>query len=228
MSKSIGFTGPSYLFLTPNEMYGEIGKLKQCHNNYKQADIYFLTKMKHIKFNENFIEIKKNKIIIKIICAGIEKEIILDPIEYIFNIKHLKNIFHNKEELFFYMLHNEYKTKNRYLNFIYTNVKKLFISKVLSKKAYINILKYIYSKEIKVTFLTPYTVSIDEPILKIIIDEKKNAEYKLDFPEKYEDVQKIFNSEFDEDCIKRINHDKLPFNHIRAINYSIDQIVSHS
>ena len=127
MSKSIGFTGPSYLFLTPNEMYGEIGKLKQCHKNYKQADIYFLTKMKHVKFNENYIEIKKNKIIIKIICAGIEKKVIIDTIDHIYNIKHLKNIFNNKEELFFYMLHNEYKTKNRYLNFIYNNVKKLFI-----------------------------------------------------------------------------------------------------
>lgn len=226
MSKSIGFTGPSYLFLTPNEMYREVGKLKQCHNNYKQADIYFLTKMKHVKFNEEYTEIKKNKIIIKIICAGVEKEVILDPMDHIYKIKHMKNIFQNKEELFFYMLHNEYTTKNRYLHFIYTNSKKLFMAKILSRKIYINILKYIYSKEIKVTFLTPYTVSIDEPILKIITDEKKNSEYKSQFPKRYEEVQKKLNSEFNEECISNINYDKLPFHHLRAINYSIDQIVN--
>lgn len=226
MTKLIGYSGPSYLFLTPNEMYGEIGKLKSCHKKYKQADLYFLTKMKHTKFNENYNEIKNAKVQIKVLVGEKEINVSINPISYFYQMEHFKNLFKSEDELLLNILHNSYIPNRKYHRIMFNTSRRLFLNNFLSSSLYIQILKYIYSKEIKVSFLSPYTISIDEPILKIITDEQKNKEFKNKFPEKYQAMQNSVSVEFDLECIKNIEHNKLPYYDIEAMNYSIDQIIN--
>lgn len=226
MTKIIGFSGPLYLFLTPGEMYGEIGKLKSCHKNYKESDIYFLTKMKHTKFDEKFKKNIKGQVKIKVLVGDEKFKVSLDPVDYIFKVGKYKRLFNNKDELFFYFMHNIFIPSKKYNLILLKTCKKLFLKNILSEVIYINILKYLYSMEVKVTFLTPYTISIDEPFTKIITDKKKNEEFKNKFPDKYQEIENFMNRDFDSECIKNIKTHKLPYADIDAINFSIDQIIN--
>ena len=49
--KTLYFTGPTWMFMTPEQMYGEQAKVRSAHKHYQNADIYFLTKMRKVRFN---------------------------------------------------------------------------------------------------------------------------------------------------------------------------------
>lgn len=228
----IGYSGPKYLFLIPEEMYGEVGKLKSSHFNTKNADIYFLSKMKKVKFDKLFYKVTKDALIeIKVLVANKdkayeEKKVKIEIIDYFYLLPHIINEFENKDTFFFYILYNLFRPKNYFSNIILEISKKFYRKKLILKETVFNIMKYIYSSEVKVTFDSDYTILIDEPILKILTDEENIKLLEEIYPEEYERIINLNEEPFDKESLKKVDHSKLGKYNSNSIVLSIDQVVN--
>lgn len=232
MSNFIGYSGPLYLFMIPEEMYGEVGKLKSSHLYYKNADLYFLAKMKKVKFDKLFYKVTKDAFVeIKVLVADKDKtykqeKVKIEIIDYFYSLPHIKNEFENKEIFFFYILYNLFKPKNRFFYNVFNIMKKFYRKNLISEETLFNIMKYIYSSEVKVEFYSDYTISIDEPILKILTDEESLKLQKEIYPEEYEKIISLNEEPFDKESLKKIDHSKLEKYNSNSIVLSIDQVVN--
>lgn len=232
MNNFIGYSGPLYMFITPEEMYGELGKLKSSHINYKEADIYFLSKMKKVKFVKSFKKVTKNASVeIKVKVSNgddsyKEQKGEIEIADFFYSLPHIEKEFRSKDEFLFYILYSLYVPKNFIWDKILKTAKGFFIKGLLSEEALFRLMKYIYSKEIKVEFFSDYTISIDEPISKILTDEEGLKIQKELFPERHEEILDLNNEPFDKDSLSKVDHSKLDEFNSESIILSIDQIVN--
>ena len=230
---TIGYSGPTYLFIIPEEMYGEVGKLKASHLNTKNADIYFLSKMKKVKFDKLFYKVTNDALVeIKVLIANKDKgykqeKVKIEIIDYFYLLPHIRNEFENKDAFFFYVLYNLFRPKNYFFNTILEILKKFYRKKLILKETVFNIMKYIYSSEVKVKFDSDYSILIEEPILKILTDEEKIKLLEETYPEEYERIINLNEEPFDKESLKKVDHSKLEEKYnSNSIVLSIDQVVN--
>ena len=217
--KALIFSEPTYIFMTPDEMYGELGKLKSCHKYAKNANIYFITKMKKVKFDTRYKKVDLNgNITLKIIRGDKVEKVKFDPIDYIYNINrsYFQEIFKSKNNFFIYLMHNQYLSQKSHIRLLINILKKTFSKNIISKKIYFKLMKIIYAKEVNIIFSSAYTVNIDEPILK--------ASTLIDTEDHHEVVP--FDNQYDEDCYSNVNMDNLKFRETGTITLTIDQIIN--
>jgi len=232
MNKVIGYSGPLYMFITPEEMYGELGKLKSSHINYKEADIYFLTKMKKVKFDKSYSDVTSDasiKIKVLLFDKNGKREIKngkVQIIDFFYSLPHIRKSFKSSNEFIFYVLYNLYAPKKSFWRKSLNILKKLFINNLISENFLFTLMKFIYSKEVKIEFLSDYTIGIDEPIATILTDEKSLKLQKELFPEKHEEIIKLNEKPFDKDALKNVDHSRLGKLNSKSLVLSIDQVVN--
>lgn len=230
MRKWLGFSGPLYMFLTPEEMYGELGKLRSCHIHQKEADIYFLTKMKKVRFDTNYKKIKHTGNIEIKILMGNEKNITkignIDVLDYFYSLPHIQEIYQDKHDFFLDILHNMFIPKRILYQYILNFIKFIFNSNIISVNKYYYFLRLFYLNEVKISFLSSYTIAIDEPIAKLLTNEINIQEQKNEFPETYKKIEKMMLKPFNSKCLKSIDYTKIPNFTANSLVFSIDQIIN--
>lgn len=228
MSKAIAFSEPSYIFIRPDEMYDEIGKLYASHNYYKDGEIYFITKMKKAYFNRKY-KVKNNSLVeLNFIVNEKSYKTDIDIIKFLYEHDYYKSKFNNENEFFINIMHNVYIPSNFLLNFFFISIKKLYSNKLIDEIRYLKYLKYIFSKEIKVNFLSDYKISIYDPISKIIADEKMLEEFKKNSPKEFDRMKKSLDHTFDKDRISEIDFSKISSSNDISLDLSIDQIINYN
>lgn len=217
--KVLIFSEPTYIFVTPDEMYGELGKLKSCHKYAKNANIYFITKMKKVKFDTNYKKINLDgNITLKILLGDTVKKITFDPIDYIYNIntEYFQAIFKNKNNFFIYLMHNQFTPQKAFMRLTMKIIKNAFIKKVINKKYYFKLMKIIYAKDMNIIFPTAYTVSINEAMVKATTSNTNTENLEM-VP---------FDNQYDEDCYEKVDMGKLEFRESGSLILTIDQIIN--
>ncbi|WP_303288853.1 hypothetical protein [Marinobacter sp. SS8-8] len=68
--KNFHFDGPTWAFLTPEQMYDEEGKLRRAHKHYQNADIYFLSIMNKCLFEPRKTKVSSDGSIKCEVCVG--------------------------------------------------------------------------------------------------------------------------------------------------------------
>lgn len=232
MNNFIGYSGPLYMFITPEEMYGELGKLKSSHINYKEADIYFLSKMKKVKFDKSFKKVTKDASVeIKVMVFNKdgsykEQKGEIEIVDFFYSFPHIKKDFRSKDEFLFNILYSLYIPQKFIWKKILKIAKGFFIKGLLSEEVLFKLLKYIYSTEVKVEFFSDYTISIDEPISKILTDEEGLRVQQELFPDRHEEILNLNNEAFDKESLEKVDYAKLDEYNSESIILSIDQIVN--
>lgn len=228
MSRVIAFTEPTYMFIQPDEMYDEIGKLYESHNYYKNGEIYFITKMKKAYFEQKY-KVKNNSLIeLNFFANGKKYKTNIDVIKIMYEAEYCKNKFINQNDFFINFMHYIYKPSSFILNVMLVNLKKLYLNKLIDNKKYIKYLKYIFSKEIKVKYLSGFRISIFNPISKFITDEKLLKEFELNSPLEFEKMKKSLDHIFDKKRVEKIDFSKITSSSEITLEISIDQIINYN
>ncbi len=220
------------MFITPEEMYGELGKIKSCHLHHKEADIYFLTKMKKVKFDISSKKIRKNGTIEVSVLLGDEngnfkiKKGVIEIIDFFYSMPHIQQSFENKNQFFFYMLDNEFLPKKKLNRFFFKLSKLLHSKNIIPVTSYFSILSYFYSDEVNIDYLSPYTLCINEPLAKLLTDEKRIAQQKVLYPDEHRTIEELNMKPYDDECLQDIDHSRLPNYYEKSLILTIDQIIN--
>ena len=171
--KSLYFGGPTWMFLTPEQMYGEEAKLRGAHRYYQDASIYFITKMKKVRFNPAKSTVQNN--------GSIQGEIVIgDPrkpetklsfelpgIEVLYSTKLFQGRFESRQEFLQFALHNYYRPSkpiSKALNWLgkmlFRRSRFINLANWLMTKAYSIEVFVIHKSEYEITFFDPIAYSL--------------------------------------------------------------------
>lgn len=230
MMKSFHFDGPTWAFLSPDQMYDEEGKLRRAHKHYQNADIYFLTIMKKCLFRPTKTKVSLNGNIKCEICIGdpIKKKFdhvkISFPIaEFLYAMPGIKDRFENSNEFLFFTLFNQYLPKTNIKKWFYEVSKNLLKKRRISPDACFKVLRAIYSLDIRVSHSTRFEIDIYDPLKACIINnEKAEAARKYD-PKFYE----LNEKDWDLSRTKDVDYNNLPgYEDLGDSRLTVDQIIS--
>ncbi|GAB6070866.1 hypothetical protein JCM30760_19630 [Thiomicrorhabdus hydrogeniphila] len=229
--KNFHFDGPTWAFLTPEQMYDEEGKLRQAHKHYQNADIYFLSIM-----NKCFFNPKKTKVSI---AASIKCEISVgDPAkkmfdrisvsyslaEVLYSMPGINDRFRSRDEFLFFVLFQQYQPKTLFKRKLYNFSRRLLTKNVISKNSCFKILRAIYSSDIGVRHETRFEINIFDPLVDCITNNEKAEEAKKRDTRFYD----LNEADWDTSKTKEIDYSKLPgagdFENCRL---TINQIINH-
>tara|TARA_Y100001963_G_scaffold155483_1_gene246803 strand:- start:1352 stop:2536 length:1185 start_codon:yes stop_codon:yes gene_type:complete len=229
--KNFHFDGPTWAFLTSEQMYDEEGELRRAHRHYQNADIYFMALMKKCFFNP-----KKTKVSLN---GNIKCEILLgDPerknyqhisvsyplSEIWYAMPSVKASFRTREEFLFKVLFNQHAPRSAFRKRIYSVVKYLIRKNLISLKLGYRLLVAIYSSEIKVRHENRYEINVFDPLAESMTDESKAKKAKDNNPELYA----LNDADWDIKKKEKINFSKLPgYNSDENCRLKVDQIINH-
>lgn len=229
--KKFHFDGPTWAFLTPEQMYDEEGKLRRAHKHYQNADVYFLAIM-----NKCFFDPSKTKVTLD---GGIRCEVYVgDPENKKFNrinlkfpladilyaMPEIKARFRNRDDFLFFVLLNQYLPKSILKINIYRFVKKLVNNGTLSKLFGFKVLRLIYSSEIKVRHESRFEINVFDPVADAITDNGKAAKARKANPHNIN----LNEVDWDSNKTKEIDYDKLPgAGDKENCRLTIDQILNY-
>ena len=229
--KTFHFDGPTWAFLTPEQMYNEEGRLQRAHNYYKDADIYFLSIMNKCIFNPKKTKVDFDGNIKCEICLGNPLEEKFEYINIFFPLSEIqyakpeiKNLFESRDHFLFTVLLNQYRPKNHLRFKSYNLFLKLFEKNIISSTLCFKILKFFYSMDITVSHKTRYEINIFDPLADCIIDNEKAEIARKENPRLYANSQK----NWDKSKIKDIDYDKLPgAGDLENCRLTVNQIINH-
>lgn len=229
--KNFHFDGPTWAFLTPEQMYDEEGKLRRAHKHYQNADIYFLSIM-----NKCLFEPSKTKVLLD---GRIKCQIrVGDPLKKKFNhviknfplykILHaapgIKNQFKNEKEFLSFILFERYRPKGYFKKIIYEYSLKLLKAGFISQKLCLKILTAIYSSEIKVYHETRFEINIFDPLVQFTTNNKKAEQVQKDNPR----LSALNEADWDTSKTKDIDYSKLPgAKNSEYFRLTIDQVINY-
>lgn len=229
--KSFHFDGPTWLFLTPEQMYDEQGKLRRYHKHYQNADIYFLATMNKCFFDPSKTKITLDGNIKCEICTGdpVNKKFNRSSIKFplsdiLYAIPGIKDTFRNSDEFLFSVLMKQYRPqstlKKRFYLIIISLIKRGVIPPTLGFKS----LRAIYSSEITVRHETRFEINIFDPIADAIANNEKAQEARKTNPRFYD----LNEADWDSQGTEKIDYNKLPgAGKKENCRLTIDQIVNH-
>lgn len=222
------------MFLTPEQMYEEQGKLRAAHKHYQNADIYFLTRMQKVRFEPKKFRVSRNGEILGVLSlgdpTGICKKLNFSfpPLEALYSMKHISPQFKDLEHFFVYALVHIYKPKCVKARLAYWMAQRLYKRKLFSKLV-IFLMKWSYSRDLHVVSDSPYEICFVDPIASQLIKDQKVEELKSSSPEVYKKYRTLQDSEWDTERLKTVDFSKLKDFHSSTLllPLTVDQVVSH-
>lgn len=228
--KTFHLHGPTWAFFTPEQMYGEEAKLRSTNLNYQNADLYILTKMRKVFFDESKTRVTSDGHVLVEIKVGNPKsktyeikKLSIPLVLFTYEIPSVKETFKSMEHCFFNILYNQYAPKSKLKLKTFELAKKLHSLGFLPLKLLFRYMKYIYSTEIRVSHENLYEINVYDPIIECTTNNAKAEEYQNKYPKKYA----LNNTGWDLTKRSTIAFDKLPgFTDSYNSTYKIDQIVN--
>jgi hypothetical protein len=233
MNKVLYLGGPTWTFLTPEQMYDEEGKLRTAHYNYNNADIYFITKMRKVRFDTSKSQITPDGKLNLTVTLGDpngKHKVINFTFPYVFvlyEMKHIKPKFESLEQFYRFALVNHFFPKSSISRLLYKAAKYLALGNFQPDLGW-KLMKWAYSKEVKVHHNSPYEVSIVDPLVEDITNPEKVEQYKVTKPMQYERDQQLLNSELNVEKLKNVDFNKLPGaeDGLHVSRLTIDQVIN--
>ncbi len=229
--KTFHFDGPTWAFLTPEQMYDEEGKLRRAHRHYQNADIYFLSIM-----NKCFFDPKKTRVTLDgsvrcVACVGdpdnkkfVRIKLLFPLAEILYAMPGIKDRFRNRDEFLFFILFKQYLPRKPFKNKIYLIARKLIARRILSPRLGFHILRAIYSSEIRVRHETRFEINIFDPIAYAITDNEKAEEARKANPRFYD----LNEADWDSAKTQEVDYHKLPgAGSEENCRLTIDQVINH-
>ncbi|MCS0031256.1 hypothetical protein NB539_03730, partial [Vibrio parahaemolyticus] len=229
--KTFHFDGPTWAFLTPEQMYDEEGKLRRAHRHYENADIYFLSIMNKCVFIPEKTKVSMSGDIRCEINFGNANEKKFERIkisyplaEVIYSMPGIKDKFESRDDFLFHVLFYQYKPNGLLKGKILSITKKLLKNNLITNQVCFKILSAIYASEIQVRHETRFEINIFDPLTECMTDTKKAEEHKKRNPRFH-----ALNSEnWNKEKTKNIDYTKLPgAGDKENIRLTIEQIVNH-
>jgi hypothetical protein len=229
--KNFHFDGPTWAFLTPEQMYDEEGKLRRAHKHYQNADIYFLSIMNKCIFEPSKTKVSPDGSIKCEVCVG-------DPLKKKFNRKSIyfplpevwyampgiKDRFESRDEFLFYVLFNKYRPKGSFKNKIYELSRKSIKRGIISPTFCFKVLRAIYSSEIKVCHETRFEINIFDPLAHCMKNNEK-AELARKTNSRFHALNE---ADWDTSKTKDIDYSKLPGAGCNEnCRLTVDQIINY-
>ncbi|UVK86130.1 hypothetical protein LOY52_14640 [Pseudomonas sp. B21-051] len=229
--KIFHFDGPSWAFLTPEQMYGEQGKLRLAHKHYQDANIYFLSVMNVCRFNP-----KKTRVTLN---GDLQCEVeIGDPesrtfrylqcsfplVDMLHSLPGFMSRFPDRDTFLRYLLLERYLPQKKVKRQLYLATIRAYAKTWLSERFALKILLGIYSREVEVDHDTRYEIKIFDPFWDAVTDDKKAVDSRKNHP----DFHALNNAMWDTTKTEEVNYSLLPGAEGRAnCRLTIDQIVNH-
>lgn len=211
--KSFHFDGPTWAFLTPDQMYDEEGKLRKAHKHYENADIYFLAIMNKCLFVPGKTRIARNGNIICRILVGdpVKKKFNRIRLEFslaetLYTMPGIVDKFKSRDEFVFSVLLRQYRPKSEYKKKLYISLIRLLNSGILSAKVAFRALRAIYASEITIRHVNRFEINIYDPLADAITNNEKAERARKANPRFYNLNEAAWNSE----KLKDVDYDKLP------------------
>lgn len=231
--KTLYFTGPTWMFMTPEQMYGEQAKVRSAHKHYQNADIYFLTKMRKVRFNPKKSFITSEGQIHIVLTLGdptgeLEEKVFVFPaLELIYTMKHISSQFKNREDFFLYALFHHYKPERHVTRLAHGLARSLLRTKIMPRFGAF-LMKWAYGRDIRVTHKNAYEIEIVDPIARQLVNNQKVEAMKTSAPEKYKQMRKLLDVDWDTKILKNVNFQELVGEYERGtIMLTVDQVVNH-
>jgi hypothetical protein len=229
--KNFHFEGPTWAFLTPDQMYDEEGNLRRSHKHYQNADIYFMTVMKKCLFNPLKTKVSLNGDINCELLIGdpesktYQRISVSYPLSEIwYAMPSVKASFKTREEFLFTVLFNQHMPRSGFKRKIYKFIKRLIKRKIINTNLGSKILVAIYSSEIKVRHETRYEINVFDPLVESMTDSKKAEEARRANPELYA----LNDADWIIDKKEKIDFSKLPgADSVENCRLKIDQVINH-
>lgn len=229
--KNFHFDGPTWAFLTPEQMYDEEGKLRRAHKHYQNADIYFLSIMNKCLFEHKKTKVSLDGSIKCEVCVGnpsqrkFERIKLSFPLaEILYAMPGIKDRFGSRNEFLFFVLFNQYLPKKPLKKKLYALCRNLLKRGILSPKLGFRALRAIYSSEITVRHETRFEINIFDPLANCITNNEKAEEAKKADPRFYA----LNEADWDSSKTKDIDYSKLPgAGDIENCRLTIDQVINH-
>ena len=228
--KNFHFDGPSWAFLTSEQMYDEEGELRRAHKYYQNADIYFLSIMNKCLFNPAKTRVSLNGTIKCEVCVGdpknktFQRRKVSFPLIAIFHaLPGIRHTFPDQDDFLAYALLERYLPKNALKKQLYCLVRNGLVRGFLPQKPALNILLAIYSSEVTVRHSTRFEINIFDPISAAMTDDRKAGESKKHNPQ----FHALNNANWDMQKTAAIDYRKLPgAGDKENCRLTIDQIVN--
>jgi hypothetical protein len=229
--KNFHFDGPTWAFLTPEQMYDEEGKLRRAHKHYQNADIYFLSIMNKCLFDPVKTKVSFNGNIECEVCLGDPVKKQFDRIkvsfplpEIFYTMPGIKDRFKSRDEFLFFVLFNQYRPKSSFKGRLYnislTLLKKGAISPNLCFKA----LRAIYASEVTVRHETRFEINIFDPLADCMTNNEKAEIARNSNPRFYA----LNEADWDKSKTKEVDYSKLPgAGDIENCRLTVDQVINH-
>lgn len=231
--KTLYFAGPTWMFVTPEQMYGEEGKLRSAHKHYKNADIYFLTKMRKVRFKPEKSGITGDGKIKVVVSLGDptgqhdETTFVFPAIELLYSMEHISTQFRSRENFFVYVLLYYYKPQRLRSRLAHWIGSRLIVKRIAQEMA-CSLLKWSYSREVRVSHKNAYEISIEDPLARALTDDNKVEEMKQSNPAAYERIQALFDADWDTELLKSVDYKKLPGSSRKGtLRLTVDQVINH-
>lgn len=229
--KNFHFDGPTWAFLTPEQMYDEEGKLRRAHKHYQNADIYFLAIMNKCLFNPSKTKVALDGSVKCEICVGdptkkkFERINIKFPLaDILYAMPGVKDRFRNRDEFLFFVLIKQYLPNTIFKKKIYLLVKRFLKRGALSPRFGFKILRAIYSSEITVRHETRFEINIFDPAADAITDDEKAQKSRKANPRFYD----LNEADWDSQKTEEVDYSKLPgAGEKENCRLTIDQVVNH-
>lgn len=142
-------------------------------------------------------------------------------------MKRISTQFSSRENFFVYVLLYHYKPqrpKSRLAHWIGSRLLVRGIAQELGS----SLLKWSYSREVRVSHKNAYEISIDDPLARELTDDNKVEEMKQSNPAAYERMQALFDADWDTEMLKSVDYKKLPGSPRRgALRLTVDQVINH-
>lgn len=228
--KIFHFDGPTWAFLSPDQMYDEEGKLRRAHKHYQNADIYFLTIMNKCLFGPAKTKVSLNGNIKCEICVGDPIKKKFDTVnfsfplaEFLYAMPGIKDRFENSDDFLFDTLFHQYLPKNNIKRWLYRFSKDLLKKRRISLEFCFKVLKAIYSTDITVCHSTRFEINIYDPLKASLINNEKAKEARKYNPKFYESNEK----NWDLSRTKDVDYNKLPgYEGLENTRLTVDQVIS--
>lgn len=227
--KSFIFDGPTWAFVTPDQMYDEEGELRKAHKHYQNADIYFITLMKKCLFNPSKTRVSLNGDIECQVLLGdperktYKKISVAYPLSDIwYAMPSVNASYKTREEFLFNVLLKQHSPNSRIKKKFYSIVKLLIKRKLLSVRIGYRLLVAIYASEIRVRHDTRYEINIFDPLAESLTNTVKAMEARKRNPELYA----LNDVDWDLEKKGKVDFSKLPgANSKENCRLKIDQII---
>jgi hypothetical protein len=229
--KNFHFDGPTWAFLTPEQMYDEEGKLRRTHKHYQNADIYFMAIMNKCFFSPHKTRVTLNGRIRCEVCIGnpakkkfYRKKLTFPLAEILYAMPGIKDRFHSSDGFLFFVLLNQYTPTSALKKRIYLSIIKLFKAGALPPEFAFKTLRAIYSSEIIVRHETRFEINIFDPVADAITGNEKTEETRK-ANSRFHDLN---GEDWDSKKTAEIDYSKLPgAGEKENCRLTIDQIINH-